>query len=284
MAKRKFSLHLTVLALACFCLLTFSANWPLKVHSQSPPTAIAQIHFATPPEAAPAFARREESRSRCPCYSSSQPLTALIPASNLALTATAHPTFFLYVPHATGDGKTANHAVDREQFEVEFELADQQQQRVYQTTFNIVSTPGIVSFTLPATAPPLEPKKYYHWYFEVICDRDDRSGDSVVSGWSRRVELTPTQVQALAQASPLEKPRIYAQAGLWHDLLATIAELRRPQPGNPLLGVVWVELLKSVGLEKVAQEPLVNCCTQPTEETGDRSMLKDRPLKKETGC
>lgn len=272
MAKSKFPLPLTILALAV-CLLVFNLQWPSWVGSQLPPGSIAQIHFATPPESAPAYARREESRSRCPCYNSPQTLTALIPASNLALTTASHPTFFLYVPHAAGNAKTGGRPPAREKFDVEFQLADQQEHEIYQTIFAIAGTPGIVSFTLPPAAPALEPNKYYHWYFEVICDREDRSGDSVVSGWSRRVEPNSRVLQALKQASPFQQPGIYAEAGLWHDTIATLAELRRPKPNDSLLTTAWVELLQSVGLDKIAQEPLVNCCTQD-----DLKKAPDHPL------
>ena len=285
MAKSKFPLPLTILSLAV-CLLVFSLNWPSRVGSQLPPGSSAQIRFAAPPESTPAFARREEARSRCPCYNSPQTLTALIPASNLALTTATHPTFFLYVPHTAGATQTGTRPSARERFDVEFQLADEQEHEIYQTTFAITGTPGIVSFTLPPAAPALEPNKYYRWYFEVICDREDRSGDSVVSGWSRRLEPSPSVLQALKQASPQLQPAIYAQAGLWHDTLATLAELRRSQPNDSRLTTAWVELLKSVGLDKVAQEPLVNCCTQDDlKKERDRPLtLRDQEPTMEYGC
>ncbi|HLO49201.1 MAG TPA: DUF928 domain-containing protein [Kamptonema sp.] len=270
MAKSKFPQQLKILALALFSL-ALSLLAPTVVVSQSHSNSLSQIHFTPPPESAPAFARRQESRSRCPCYNSVHSFTALLPPTSFAQTTAERPTFFLYVPHATaaktvvnkddnGCNKTVNNSQLRESFGVEFELVDEQERRIYQTEFAITNTPGIISFTLPQNAPPLELKKYYKWYFEVICDREDRSGDSVVSGWTRRVEITPNLAKELAKASPTDRPAIYAQYGLWQDTLTTLAQLRQSQPLDVSLAKAWEQLLKSVGLENISQEPLVECC------------------------
>lgn len=288
MAKSKVLLKLMVLALAV-CALVFIGNGSLRVMSQSPP--IAEIHFAGSSEVAPAFARREELRSRCPCYSSPHLLTALMPPNNVALTTATHPTFFIYIPHSSlpqtpEQLKSGQTSVSSEAYEVEFELVDDRENPIYQTTFAIGDTPGIVSFTLPTTAPPLEYGKYYHWYFEVLCDREDRSGDSIVSGWSRRLELSPDRWRSLKAASPLERPAVYAEAGLWHETLASLAELRRSQPKDRMLATAWTHLLKSVGLEKISQEPLANCCTlHQLKKYGNRSLLlRERPISNIPGC
>jgi hypothetical protein len=241
---------------------------PTIVVSQSPLIRLSEIQFTPPQESAPALARRQESRSRCPCYNSLNSLTALLPPTSLALTTADRPTFFLYVPHTTAaktpaikNEDTCNGTVSNSKtFDVEFELVDEQERRIYQTEFSLAGTPGIISFTLPQNAPPLEVKKYYKWYFEVICDREDRSGDSVVSGWTRRVEVSPSLAQDLAKAAATNRPAIYAQSGLWHDTLTALAQLRRSKPNDLSLTTAWAELLKSVGLEKISQEPLVDCC------------------------
>ena len=271
MAKSKFPLHLKILALALFSL-ALTLLLPTIVLSQSHSKHISEIHFSPPEESAPVVARRQELRSRCPCYNSIHSFTAILPPTSLALTTTDRPTFFLYVPHATaaktvgkkddsGCNQNVNNSNFRETFDVEFELVDEQEQKIYQTVFTIAGTPGIISFTLPKNAPPLELNKYYRWYFEVICDPEDRSGDSVVSGWTRRVEVSPNLAKELAQASPTDRPAIYAQFGIWHDTLTALAQLRKSKPNDVPLANAWAELLKSVGLEKIAQEPLVDCCT-----------------------
>lgn len=288
MAKSKVFLKLTVLALAV-CVLVFSGDWYLRVLSQSPP--ISEIQFAESSEVAPTLARREELRSRCPCYSSPQILTALMPANNLALTTATHPTFFIYVPHTTppqtpDQMKSGQTSINSAVYEVEFELANEKEESIYQTRFAIGDTPGIVSFTLPTAAPSLEVGKNYQWYFEVLCDRDDRSGDSIVSGWSRRIALSPDRLNALAAASPSEKPALYAKAGLWHETLTALAELRRSQPKDKTWVTVWSNLLKAVGLDKIAQEPLADCCTlNQLKKYGNRSLiLRERPINSTPGC
>jgi len=56
--------------------------------------------------------------------------------------------------------------------------------------------------------------------------------------------------------SLLDRVIIYAKAGIWYDALSNLAELRRRNPNDPTVIRDWQELLKSVGMEKIAQEPL----------------------------
>jgi hypothetical protein len=63
--------------------------------------------------------------------------------------------------------------------------------------------------------------------------------------------------QALTTAATEEKPDIYAKAGIWYEAVATLIKLRQEQPQNVALLNQWQTLLKSVGLEKIADQPLL---------------------------
>ncbi len=196
--------------------------------------------------------RRRPASARGPCLPSEKSLTALMPETNLGLTVATHPTFFFYIPQTTATS-------------AEFVLLDEaNNHKVYETTFTITGTPGIVSVSLPAskTLPPLEIGKDYHWYVSVICDPDDRSGDVYVDGWVQRVEPTPSLMSQLEKASPAERVALYRKNGIWHDTLTFLAEGRRLNPSNSALAAEWATLLRSVGLEKIAQERLNGISTQ----------------------
>jgi hypothetical protein len=195
------------------------------------------------------------------------PLTGLMPirnklnqetrvATNQTLTVAANPTFFVYVPETTA--KSA-----------EFLLLDDQDKKVYKTSLKLptvlssdvssssVSTPGIVKLSLPANVS-LETGKTYHWEFQLNCPPDE-SGDAsyipLVEGWIQRTELSSDLKTKIEQATPLEQAKLYAKARIWSEALMLAAQLRSSHPAE------WEELLKSVGLNEIAQVPLLECCT-----------------------
>jgi hypothetical protein len=192
--------------------------------------------------------RREGGGTRGGCMAqqpSSQPsLTALMPDTNSGLTLAEHPAFFWYVPQSSATA-------------AEFVLLDQSDTEVYKTTLPVPAQAGVVSINLPAEAPALEVGKSYHWYFSLVCDPLDRSADVFTSGWVKRTAPAAELAQALATASAEAKPAIYAKHGIWYEALTELAKLRHNQPQNAALINQWQTLLKSVGLEQLANQPLL---------------------------
>ena len=191
--------------------------------------------------------RRKPASPRGPCSPSQKPLTALLPKTNLGLTVAASPTFFFYIPQTPIT--TA-----------EFVLLDEENgTKVYEKTFALSGTPGIVSLTLPAsgTSPRLAVGKEYHWYVSMICDPEDRSGDIYVDGWIQRVEPNRSLMTQLEKASPHDRVTLYRKNDLWYDTLTMLAQRRRMSPNDRALAAEWTSLLKSVELDEIAQEPLV---------------------------
>ena len=178
--------------------------------------------------------------------------TALVPPSqHLALTAQADPTFFWYVPRSAAKA-------------LEFTLMDEDDQtELYRVSLPIPQESRIVSLSLPSNSekPLLEAGKMYHWYLAMVCDPQDRTGDIAMDGWIERVDSSTlfvrpnlTLADALASTSrPEEEFAFYAKAGVWHDAIATLAELRRSHPDNAAVEAGWEKLLKSVGLERFSQ-------------------------------
>ncbi len=174
------------------------------------------------------------------CKSTSKPLTALIPVKNPVLTTREHPTFLFYVPYASDDVRVG---------EFSLLVGPEEKTRLYKTRFTLPQTPGIVSITLPS-APEyaLKEGQYYHWYFKLYCQSNTSSQPSIdVNGWVQRVALTPERERQIKVAAP----------DVWYDALANLAESLRASPQDARLRNDWANLLKSIGSEDLAQEPLV---------------------------
>lgn len=181
------------------------------------------------------------------CLTGKTPLTALTPTNNIGTTVSGNPTFFWYIPQS--EAKSA-----------EFVVTDNQYQEIYATTLALNGTPGVVSLSLPATVS-LETGKDYYWYVLLICDPKNREQDMFVEGVVKRTELSLEQKTKLAAATePLKQAEMYAQAKIWQETLAILAQLRHDRPNDSKVIDAWKELLNSVELEAIATEPLVKCC------------------------
>ncbi|GAC1460455.1 MAG: hypothetical protein NVS2B14_12830 [Chamaesiphon sp.] len=209
----------------------------------SKPLKISQA-FTPPKLGAPSSTAGGGVRSTC--IQSATPLTALIPGNSLPLTVATNPTFLVYIPKS--EAKTA-----------EFVLKDEQENDVFRKTMPLPATSGIVSFTMPSTkqASNLEVGKNYHWYWALICKPEDRREDVFVDAWIQRTALPKNLSQQLIKVAPQERVALYAKNGIWGEAVSTLADLHRAHPNDPKITANWQELLKSVGLEKIAEEPLL---------------------------
>lgn len=256
------------IALALFSFTTCLT----RIQAQPTKPVDSPVRFVPPPPpnlGAPS-GRQRGGASRGECPNVNKPLTALVPATQKSLgekrgnpalntfesvwglTVAAHPTLWFYVPYSL----TAK-------LPIEFVLQDDQGKEVYKTSFKASQTqPGIVSLHLPSTEKPLEIGKMYHWYFIIDCDPD---APPLVEGWVQRVAPNPTLASQLQKATPRQRVALYAQQGIWHDALTTLAELRSANSGDAALSNDWVSLLQSVNLEAIATEPIVECCTPQSQ-------------------
>jgi hypothetical protein len=181
---------------------------------------------------------------------------AFVPVNGFGTTTAEYPTFSVYLPPLSPDNNP----------EIELVLKTDQQKEIYSTKFRINRGAGIISLTLPNTSnlPALELNKNYIWSFKLICDpksvadSGDVSGNQTVGGVIRRVRPNSNVQQEIAKAkSWRDRVIVYAKAGIWYDALSNLAELRRRNPNDPIVVRDWQELLKSVGMERLAQEPIL---------------------------
>ncbi|MBK1990355.1 DUF928 domain-containing protein [Sphaerospermopsis aphanizomenoides BCCUSP55] len=182
------------------------------------------------------------------CLENQQEITPLLPVNKSGLTFNDRPTFFVHIPLT--QLQTA-----------EFSIIDAQKKIIYKTNLTLPQTSGIISFTLPQNSPPLKVNTSYRWYLTLICDSEDSSTNPYVEGL---VKVIPADVQlsdSLAKADLLQKPTLYAQAGIWYEALANLVKLRCTQPDNLTVQQNWQEFLASVELNNIATASLLNSCT-----------------------
>jgi hypothetical protein len=182
------------------------------------------------------------------CIKSKKKLTPLIPQNQLGLTVSEHPTFFWYTP-----GSAAEKA--------RFRLKNNDKKIIYEAVLSLPKESGIMGFTLPINSPAIEIDKTYQWDLTLICDEDDFSNNPRISGWVERIQPDTFLSQTLAKADVSKLPRIYAEAGIWHEALISLVQLRLNEPNNLITRMNWRKFLKSVDLQDLATEPLVKCCT-----------------------
>lgn len=198
--------------------------------------------------------RRVGGGTRGDCISQTRSLVALIPETHLSITTAAHPTLFFYVPPEP-EPQQGEAALKVHNPSIEFVLRDDQDALVYETTQVLVGS-DIVGFDLLPTpnAPSLDLNRNYHWYLSIICNRLDRAEDMVVEGWIRRVELPKALRQQLVTATPLHSVKLFQQAGIWHEALSTLLDLRQAYPQDAEVLAEWQHLLQSTGLERLLLE------------------------------
>ncbi|MEG3925122.1 DUF928 domain-containing protein [Microcoleus sp. D3_18a_C4] len=172
-------------------------------------------------------------------------ITPLVPESNIGLTLTESPTFFVYVSQPAA--------------QVEFILLNADESEVvYETTLKNDKA-GIVGVSLSQKdkTKNIEVGKRYVWSFALACAPLERSGDYIVKGWMQRIEPPANLKNDLANPDPMAKVIAYAKNGIWYETIATLAEMRRLAPDDSRLTTEWTQLLKSQGLESIAAQPLV---------------------------
>ncbi|WP_242072184.1 DUF928 domain-containing protein [Nostoc sp. FACHB-110] len=176
------------------------------------------------------------------------PKPAAIAANQIPveLTISERPTFFVNVPQTSAK-------------EAGFLLWNEDGEEILDKTLSVTATQGILSYTLPADFSGLEVGKKYRWRFSLLCDQTggDRSADPVASGWIERVEPSATITKQLQTATNKQRVLIYAENGYWHDTLKALADLRAANPNDLTLLRDWDDLLLSVGLEEIANRPLI---------------------------
>lgn len=194
----------------------------------------------TPPPTAGSGARvdgdgasRNEQKIKLPGF-----LCTLTPAAGAALTAQASPSLFSYVSDPVN---------------MEFRVTINEPNESKPSFIFAVSqcAAGIHRVNLADYGVVLKPGVEYKWTVAVRPDPQKRSADLPATGLIKRTEPDAALAEKLKAAPAADHAAIYAEAGIWYDALASLADQIAANPGDGELLAMQVELLKAVGLDKV---------------------------------
>ncbi|RMF25576.1 MAG: DUF928 domain-containing protein [Cyanobacteria bacterium J083] len=170
-----------------------------------------------------------------------QTAIALVPTTPINLATRSDNKLFFYIPPTQGKA------------EIEFVLRDVQDNLIHEQILVTEGKAGIVALDLPTnlSTKSLKLNSNYRWYFSLICNPENRSQDIVLEGWIKQIQPDSSIKQSLSLS---DKVDFYLEANLWYDALNLAAELKFNQTDNSK----WLELLHSIGLSAVAQQPILN--------------------------
>lgn len=237
-------IHFTALAMTVLAIAVTLPSLLSPMQAVPAPILLSQnVNFKPPDVTAPD--NRQGGTHRGCQLREGLSITPLIPESNIGLTLTESPTFFVYVSQPAA--------------QVEFVLLNEDESEVvYETTIKNDKA-GIVGVSISEKGKTknIEVGKRYVWSFALACDPLERSGDYIVKGWMQRIEPQATLKSDLANPDPMAKVMAYAENGIWYETIATLAQMRSLAPDDSGLRAEWTQLLQSQGLESIATQPLV---------------------------
>lgn len=164
-------------------------------------------------------------------------VTPLVPNNHIGQTLSKRPTFLAYVAGA----KSA-----------EFTLVEPNVEKPLLVKTVTPDAQGIVRVELPESLPDLAIGKNYRWSVAVVCNPNRRSGDVFAQSWIQRVEPSAALTQKLSTTnSKLEQARVYAEAGVWYDAIATLTQANQADPNNSIIRSDLSALLSQVQIRNI---------------------------------
>lgn len=182
--------------------------------------------------------RTGDEQSRALCSS----VVPLLPETGAGLTSAEQMSLFVYVPEGAA-----------EQAKLSVESLDGSEE--FDTFVQLPPQGHVAEIALPETLPSLKTGESYSWSLVLMCNGELRPDSPVVTGSVKRVEAV-LATDAAETLSIQEKAVVYGEAGLWYDLVDTLVQLRIDSPNDSQLVADWTSILRTVGLDAIADKPL----------------------------
>ena len=112
--------------------------------------------------------------------------------------------------------------------------------------------------------------KEYRWYFELDCSEstkqldNDSTSYATITGTVCLIDPPQTFDRELSSAkNTLERAKIFAKYGIWHDTVAELIQLHSQQPNNSDYKQIWQNLLRQpeIGQDLVSDLSFVGKAT-----------------------
>lgn len=177
-------------------------------------------------------------------------------------TASEYPTVYFYLPE-----NWANKA--------RFVLYDEEKEVVYSASIDLPGEAtqesprgaGVVEVDLNSQADQISPLvagNNYLWEIEIVCSDIDYSGNPLINGWIQKID--DDSLNALNQdlenvTDSAQKNQIYAQKGLWYDLVSNIYHNYNAND--------WELILNEVGSADILNGQILGSATITQTAEGD---------------
>jgi hypothetical protein len=238
-----------------------AANIRVRERNHKKPVRRSILEFKAPKERP--TANREGGEPAGECLPSRKNLNALlsprpknleINKTPVEITLNSHPTFFVHFEQSPIK-------------QAEFLLRDENSEILLREDIDLYSTNGIISYSLPKSFKGLEVGKKYKWRFSLFCSRIDRSANPKIGAWIQRVEPSKLVAKQLAAAKDdFQRSVIYAENGFWHETIKSLTDLRAANPNDKIITESLRNVLKSAGLESLANKPVIQVTGVPSED------------------
>lgn len=183
---------------------------PLKYQYLPDPTFSALSRKGRPKNIAQGGGKRGVCLTRA---NSGRGLTAIVPPEEVGgLSATANPTFWVYMPYTS---QTPIAGV------LSVRVADNFRSAPFvKVPVTLPSQPGLVRLKLPIS---IEHRQMLAWTLTVVCDEENLSRNPFVGG----LVMVKPQPELLQRVAGLARPQRlveFARSGYWYDALELVAE------------------------------------------------------------
>ena len=244
--KKKISSMVTAAGLLSGLVLAIPAIAQNAVVS---PTYSGRIGFVPPPDdGAPSQTRGGATRGRCQA-------TSLMPRSGSGLTMSERPSVYVHV--AKHPEAKLNKAILTLKEDAN---ASEQYDAIIDLPEEALSRPGgVLEVAFPESIPALEVGKNYSWSLIMICDDLPVRPDSPVVGGGIKRVAPALEATLSGDLSTTERAIAYGEAGLWYDLLSTLASEPPEAPEYVQLNEAWTRILTEVGVsEEISSSVLID--------------------------
>ena len=212
-------------------------------------TYSGRIGFVPPSDdATPSQTRGGATRGQCQA-------TSLMPRSGSGLTMSERVSVYVHV--AKHPEAKLNKAILTLKEDAN---ASEQYDAIIDLPEEALSSPGgVLEVAFPDSIPALEVGKNYSWSLIMICDDLPIRPDSPVVGGGIKRVAPSSEMAVSGELSPTERAIAYGEAGLWYDLLSTLASVPSEAPEYVQINEAWIEILTEVGVnEEISNSVLID--------------------------
>jgi hypothetical protein len=151
-------------------------------------------------------------RGVCMTNSNTRSLSAIVPPAEFGgLSATANPTFWVYLPYVSDTPISGVLSI---------RMADSfRSPPLQKVPVTLPSQPGLVKLKLPSS---IDPNQIFAWTLTVVCDELNPSRNPFVGGMVM-VKTDPKLLQRVGGLTRQERIVEFARSGYWYDALDLLA-------------------------------------------------------------